>query len=194
MSRVQRFDFKKVSVNELSDRLKFILNEEITDLDNSPEYTDEAILRIAALAEGSVRVAITLLDKCLSYSHIINIDNVELVLGLTKQEYLFNLIEALNEKNSDKALRIAETINKESNSLVNILDELITILLNLLKFKLTDDYSFSNLSKETLDSMNNYTQEFINILLDRVFKFRQLTTEIDSSQLLNILVIEMSRG
>lgn len=190
MSRVQRFDFKKVAISELSDRLKFILNEEIED----STFTDEAILRIASLASGSVRVAISLLDKCLSYSKDITLSNVELVLGLTKQEYLLDLIKNLSLKDSANSLKIIDNIYKENGSLNIILDELIMILLNYLKYKLTNDYTLSNLSKSVLEEMNNYSPEFINILLDKTFKIRQMTSNIEALSLLNILVIEMCRG
>lgn len=71
MSRVQRFNFKRISTQGIVSRLKYILAQE-----NITTYTDEAIQYIARLARGGMRDSITTLEKCLDYSNNLTLDVV----------------------------------------------------------------------------------------------------------------------
>ena len=62
LSRCQRFDFKKLTINEIVDRLKYVINEEKINI------TDNALKEIAILSDGGMRDALSLLDQVVSYS------------------------------------------------------------------------------------------------------------------------------
>ena len=104
LSRVQRFQFQKVSTNAIFERLKFIADSE--DI----KYDDDAMLYIARLAEGGVRLAIQYLEKCDAYGNV-TIDNV---------------VKALNVTNYDDFIGITNLILDPSDraSLVTRLDEI----------------------------------------------------------------------
>ena len=81
LSRVQRYDFRRISQKGIVDRLDYICaNEEIGNPDSRIAEMP-ALEYIAKLADGGMRDAITLLDKSLSYSTMLNLDNVVNALG-----------------------------------------------------------------------------------------------------------------
>lgn len=110
LSRVQRFQFQKVSTDNIVDRLHFIcVSEEVAPIPNNG-YT-EAIQYIAKLADGGVRLAIQYLEKCLAYSDELTVENV---------------VKALNVTNYDDYIGITNLMSDPSDvaSLVTRLDEI----------------------------------------------------------------------
>ena len=86
LSRVQRYDFNKISFEGIVNRLKWIVNEENKNLKVSDEYIgvdDEALEYIAKVSEGGMRDAISMLDKCLSFTRTLDVANVVKALGIS---------------------------------------------------------------------------------------------------------------
>jgi DNA polymerase-3 subunit gamma/tau len=94
MSRVQRYQFNKISVDGIASRLGKILHDE-----DIPEVygTADAIEYIAKLANGGMRDAITLMDKCLSLDNNLTLENVLNVVGTGSYDTFFNMLEGLIE-------------------------------------------------------------------------------------------------
>lgn len=90
LSRVQRFQFQKVSTNDIADRLAdIIVSEKVNRADN------DAVMYIAKLADGGVRLAIQYLEKCLAYSDELTTESVVKALNVTNYDdfiHLTNLI------------------------------------------------------------------------------------------------------
>ena len=86
LSRVQRYDFNKISLDGIVNRLKWIINEENKNLEIADEYIgvdDEALEYIAKVSEGGMRDAISMLDKCLSFTRTLDVANVVKALGIS---------------------------------------------------------------------------------------------------------------
>ena len=94
LSRVQRFDFQRITLNTIIDRLEYILKQE-----NITTYKKEAIEFIARMANGGMRDAISLLEKCIDYAPEINIDTVIQALGFIDYDVLYDIVIALKDKN-----------------------------------------------------------------------------------------------
>ena len=75
LSRVQRFDFKRISQQGIIDRLKYILDTEKSE-GRELSYTEDAISYLARISNGGMRDSITLTDKCLAYSKDLTLENV----------------------------------------------------------------------------------------------------------------------
>ena len=85
LSRCQRFDFKRVSVGDLIDRMKLICQSESIDID------EDALRIIARNGQGSVRDALSILDKCLSFGgNILTGDQVLELLGGSDPDQLLS--------------------------------------------------------------------------------------------------------
>lgn len=186
MSRVLRFDFKKISTRDITDRLEFILNEEIKS-----NYERSALERIAILSNGLMREAVSLLDKCLSYSDSITLDNVEKVLGLVKYDYLFDLLNSIKNKDSSEAFNILNKI-KYNISYNKLFDIFLSFVLDCEKYRKTDLISVTNIPniyEPQIDTQRTYID-----IIDRIFKFRQLINQNDSETLFNVLIVELCEG
>jgi len=107
LSRCQRFDFNRISPADIAERLKYISKQENVLMD------DSAALLIAAVADGAMRDALSILDRCIGLSENINSDIVREATGLAGRDHLFILADAV--KNGDVALAV-DTVNKLHNA------------------------------------------------------------------------------
>lgn len=100
LSRVQRYDFNKISLDGIVDRLKYIIfkeNEEIKnsniddieDIKNGMIYYDiDALKYISKCSEGGMRDVISMLDKCLSFTHNLGVEEIVKALDISDYESL----------------------------------------------------------------------------------------------------------
>lgn len=182
MSRVQRFDFKKIPNELIADRLEFILNEEVIK-----NYERPALERIATLSNGYMRMAITLLDKCISYGDI-TLSNVEKVLDLISYDDLFNIADALKDKDYTKA---SQVISKLKANSYPILNSLLDFFINCEIFRKTNEVTFTNIPEIYKDRINQ--QDYMNYV-DRLFKYRQLMSVEEENTLVDLFLLEMCRS
>ncbi|MBQ4129033.1 MAG: DNA polymerase III subunit gamma/tau [Ruminococcus sp.] len=120
-SRCQRFDFHRIAPKDIAFRLQTIAKCENIAL------TDEAALLISVIADGAVRDAISLLDRCIGIADgEITADVVRNAAGLASKSYLFELCTCTINKNPAKALSIIDKLYGESKDIVRLCDELIS--------------------------------------------------------------------
>lgn len=109
LSRVQRFNFQRISQDGVVKRLDYILEQEIKENDNI-QYQMSAIELIAKIADGGMRDAITLMDKCLSYSEILSVENVINALGIADYDTMLKLTEVINAKDVKEIITILNNV------------------------------------------------------------------------------------
>lgn len=98
ISRCQRFDFNSITVNTISEQIKYVLEKEKIEIDN------DSLKIIAQKADGSMRDALSILDQVIAYSgENISIENVNKVLGIIPTDVYFNILDSIRTKNG-KAL------------------------------------------------------------------------------------------
>ncbi|MBO7359420.1 MAG: DNA polymerase III subunit gamma/tau [Clostridia bacterium] len=101
ISRCQRFDFKRISVKNISARLSEVL------AGISRTATPDAVEEIASAAEGGMRDALSLLDMCLSYTDgEVDGELVRRVLGSNGHDFMFRFTDALEAGDADTALKL----------------------------------------------------------------------------------------
>lgn len=190
LSRVQRYNFQRISKQGIINRLKYIIDCENMEFESSwqlndvqadkerrekyyIEYEDSALDYIAKQAQGGMRDAITTLDKCLQYSKKLTLENVVKVLssGVTPYE-LFDFTDLLLKKDSKAAL---DKLNEfymsgiDMNLFINMYFE---FLLNCQKYLVTGVKDIANipddiinkLSRTMTPSIRDYTQKLFNVL------------------------------
>lgn len=129
ISRCQRFDFHRIAAESIADRLKFVAeNENVT-------VSDDAALLIAAVADGALRDALSLLDRCIALDSNITADTVRKAAGLAKKDYLYDLANCCINKNTSKALEIVDKLYNEAKDMARLCDELIDHFRNLMIIK-----------------------------------------------------------
>ena len=193
LSRVQRYNFQRISKKGIINRLKYIIDQENLEVRTSqgdmdtlldPQwveacglplitYEEEALEYIAKQAQGGMRDAITTLDKCLQYNKELSLHNVVTVLssGVTPYE-LFDFTDLLLNKDSKAAL---DKLNEfymsgiDMNLFINMYFE---FLLNCQKYLVTGVKDIANipddiinkLSRTMTPSIRDYTQKLFNVL------------------------------
>lgn len=129
LSRCQRFDFHRISATDVAGRVKFVTENE------GGEISDEAALLIAVIADGAVRDALSLLDRCLSLSQKVTVDTVRTAAGLAQKDYLLSLASACVNKNSERAISTLNKLYKDSKDMAKLCDELINHYRSLMLIK-----------------------------------------------------------
>lgn len=178
ISRCQRFDFKALTISEISKKIRTVCSTE------NVEITEEAVNGISESAEGALRDALTILDQAISYSNEqVTIEDVNLVTGNLSYDRLITLASNFDVGNVNGAL-------EEVNQLVDMGKEpskLVTALLqfyrDILLYKNVDSVMYSKyiFEKEKFKQIANSTSEarifyYIDVLSDIQIKMRYSTT------------------
>lgn len=129
LSRCQRFDFRRISVDAIVSRLKFVAENENVSID------DAAAVLIARIADGGMRDALSIFDRCLSISENVTTQVVSDAAGLMSKEYLFSLCEAFRNKDTSKALSIVDELHNSSCDTERLCTELTNHFRSLLVIK-----------------------------------------------------------
>lgn len=179
ISRVQRYDFQRITHDSIVNRLKYILdmeNEEILN-DGGPDraitYDIEALGYIAKLADGGMRDAITLLDKCLSFSPDINVENVVQALGTVDYQVMFDLTDAIIDMRAGDAVTIIEEAHRSGIDLKQFIKQYSYFVLDAYKYYLLGGFEYLQIPStyvDRLDAWDDETYDFLKELLDEVIK------------------------
>ena len=119
LSRCQRFDFHRIPPRAIADRLLFVAQQEEINL------SDSSAMLIAGVADGALRDALSLLDRCIAINPDVTDDVVRTAAGLAGKEYLYELAVCVINKNTSKALEIIDRLYSESKDMSRLCDELV---------------------------------------------------------------------
>ena len=153
LSRVQRYNFQRISQEGIVTRLEYILTREISTV--MPEYKD-ALEYIAKIADGGMRDAITLMDKCLSFSSDLTVENVIKALGVADYNTMFDLNNAFFENDKPKLIKIVSDVYSSGMDLKLFIKNYFEFLLDLNVYCLTKDLTMTKIPDVWVDEMNSY--------------------------------------
>ena len=130
LSRCQRFDFKRISTQDIIKRLEIICKE------SNIQISKEALELIAILSEGAMRDAISILERCAAeQTEEINEDKVRDLVGIPKITYINKLAKGIINKEPEEAINIVNTILEEGKDIDNFLWELIKYIKDILVYE-----------------------------------------------------------
>ncbi|MDF2567151.1 MAG: dnaX [Oscillospiraceae bacterium] len=129
LSRCQRYDFRRIKSEDISERLLLVSEKE--DIALEPDAAD----LIAKLSDGGMRDAFSILDQCISFSEKVDIDAVSNAVGIAGRDYLFRLSENILNKDSTDALQVIDELHVQMCDLERLCDELITHFRNIMIVK-----------------------------------------------------------
>ena len=133
LSRCQRFDFHRITPENISARLKYVADEETINLD------DDASLLIARIADGAMRDALSILDRCAGISDHVTAEIVSNAAGLAGKGHLFDMVDSINKNDSAEVLSIIDKLHSESCDMERLCSELINHYRNLMMIKTVKD-------------------------------------------------------
>lgn len=168
LSRVQRYDFRRISQQGIVGRLSSILaSERIV-----PEQNEkEALEYIAKIADGGMRDAITLLDKSLSYSTLLTLDNVVKALGTVNYDVMIKLTEAVYYYDAEKSIKILDDIHNDGKDLKQFVKDYLVFLIDVVKYGRGCDFKYLTIPKiyayeKFLDELGDAEYDVLDKLLD----------------------------
>ena len=127
LSRCQRYDFRNIPTREIAGHLREICKKEKIKAD------EDALLLVAKAGAGSMRDALSLLDRLLSVGEKeLTVDMIEQMLGLPKTQLLFDLCEAIGGGDVKSVLKQTDSIVNGGLSVDSLIAALVDHLRNLL--------------------------------------------------------------
>jgi len=144
LSRVQRYDFKRISQKGIKDRLAYILDEEDVHHYNTQDWLP-GIDYIAKLADGGMRDAITMMDKCLSLSTDLTVENVVDALGAVDYDIMIQLVSNIINYDANEIIRIIEEVHGSGKDLKQFVRQLINFVLDIQKYCIFKSYYYVNI-------------------------------------------------
>lgn len=134
LSRSQKYNFKRISIDEIKENLK-----RVTELEGK-SCDDEVFTLISKSADGAMRDALSVLDQLLTKNkEHINIDDAMEVLGISSSELLFSLSKALVEKNASQTLFTIDEIYKEGVDFNTLSSQILSHFRDLLLVKTMEE-------------------------------------------------------
>ena len=149
-------------------------------------YTQEALEYIAKLAEGGMRDAISLMDKCLSFNKKLTLENVVKALGTTNYDIMMQLTDNILNNNPMEAISIIENIHSEGKDIKQFLSQYVQFLLDVQKYSFVKDFKYIQIpgiatNKEWLDNTVK-SDENIDICFELLRILVRLNSNIKWSQ------------
>ena len=143
LSRVQRFQFKRIPQNEVVKRLQYVLQQE-----GKITYDMEALQYIAKLADGGMRDALMKLDTVLGYTTEITMEAVLDCLGITNYDYLFKIVNSIIKQDATTPMQLIDDLYKQGKDLKLFVKDLSKFILDLCKLELTQDINTTMIPPE----------------------------------------------
>lgn len=162
ISRTQRFDYQRVTTEDLIKNLKIIADKEKINID------PEALRIIAISAEGGHRDAVGLLEQVMPSSKNISHDDVVRMLGLSDSVIIYKFVEAIFNAKPEEGLKIAHKLYKDGKNMVFVSRQVTEVLRKILLYKASGQTLFDETSenieiiKKLSGQKNN--QEIINLI------------------------------
>lgn len=144
LSRCQRFDFKRISLSDITKLERKIV-------DSKGVFADDNSLKlIARVADGAMRDSLSILDQAISMGDgKVTYDSIVSMLGLVTDKYLFELTDAVIDRSVEKSMNVIEEIVHEGKDIYTFIKDMIGHYRNLLMLKVTSN------PEEVLDMSND---------------------------------------
>lgn len=195
-SRCQRFDFKRITTEDIAKHLRYISDSENINI------TDEALSYIAQNSAGGMRDSIALLDQLSvlnSKDSAISVDDINNLLGRLSFGALTDLFSAIADSNQNNALSVLNDIYNQGNEPAQILSNLLEYLRNALILKSVGDVDNTvvQLNKEQSETLkaklNSIEAHQLVSLIDKCAGYiKELKLTSNPKLWLDVAVLDMS--
>lgn len=172
LSRCQRYDFKRITIDTITARLKELADAEQIQVE------DKALRYIAKAADGSMRDALSLLDQCVAfhYGKLLTYDNVLEVLGAVDSGVFSELLRAVIGKQTTECMKKLEEMVIQGRELGQFVTDFIWYLRNLLVLKTADDAE--NMLEISEDNLKQLREEAGMIDGETLMRYIRIFSEL----------------
>ena len=189
ISRCQRYDFNKVSLKDMMERLNYVLAQE------QIQVAEEAVKTIAVLADGGMRDALSILDQCIAYAqNDIKVEDINAIYGITTVEEKGKLLECIKNNQYLDAIDQIETLNEKGIDIRRLTADLIDLLKESIVYTYTKDQTLVSTAnvmviKNTLEPIavkNRF--DMLDTLMDTFEKYRSAS---DVSSYFEVAILKL---
>ena len=167
LSRCQRFEFKNLSQEQLIDRLRYIAKEENLVIE------DEAIEKIATLAKGGLRDAISILDQVSNYSEQITLGHILEVTSSISEDDILEFYKGLLQGDVTKSLLKYNEFVAQAKDTKLLLNDLINVTRDIVVYKNLKD------TKHTVYNVDKIAAEIENVNFDYFYKIIEYLSQTE---------------
>ena len=175
-SRCQKYDFRRISLETIYDRLMELLEREGISAE------EKAVRYVAKTADGSMRDALSLLDQCISFylGQTLTYENVLEVLGVVDIDVFNRLTLSVANKDTMKALDIIDEVVWHGSELTQFVTDYTWYMRNLMLIKVSDGVNDQlDISEDNLESMKEVAEHIeMNALMRNIRIFSELTNSM----------------
>ena len=172
LSRCQRYDFKRISSDTITDRMKELMDTEQVQVE------DRALRYIAKVADGSMRDALSLLDQCIAF-HLgkeLTYDMTLDVLGAVDTEVFSRLLRFVMDRNVLGCIELLEEIVMQGRELVQFVTDFTWYLRNLMLVQTADN--LEDVIDMSTDNLANLKEEASMLSMDQIIRYIHIFSEL----------------
>ncbi|WP_242863245.1 DNA polymerase III subunit gamma/tau [Caloranaerobacter ferrireducens] len=172
LSRCQRFDFKRISVDDIVKNMRSICDELNIDVE------DRGLRLIARNSDGAMRDALSILDQCVSFSDgKITYEYILSILGTVNLDIIFELTDAIINGNLDKTLELIENIVRAGKDINQFIKDLILHFRNLMIAKTSNNIEdIIDASDEIIDKLSKQAK---SIELNDIMRAIKILSDVE---------------
>lgn len=172
LSRCQRYDFKRISIETITDRMRELMDAEQVDVE------DRALKYIAKAADGSMRDALSLLDQCIAFylGQKLTYDDVLEVLGAVDTDVFSRLLRTVIARDVPGVLDVVEELVMQGRELTQLTADFTWYLRNLLLVKTSDN--IEDVLDVSTENMTQLKEEAQLVEPDMLFRYIRIFSEL----------------
>ncbi len=174
LSRCQRYDFHRITIDTIEDRLREVVNAE------GIQVEDRALRYVAKTADGSMRDSLSLLDQCIAfnYGEELTYDKVLNVLGAVDTEVFSKLFSALYSQNVNEALSLLAEIVIQGRELSQFVNDFVWYLRNLMLVQASDQ--MEDVIDVSSDNLATLKEQATSADIDTILRYIRVFSELSS--------------
>ncbi|RHB97039.1 DNA polymerase III subunit gamma/tau [Mediterraneibacter gnavus] len=172
LSRCQHYDFKRISIETITDRMRDLMQEE------QVEVEEKALRYVAKAADGSMRDALSLLDQCIAFylGQKLTYDNVLEVLGAVDTDVFSRLLRSVIRRDVPKVLDIVDDLVMQGRELTQLATDFTWYLRNLLLVKTSDN--IEDVLDISTENMQQLQEEAGMVESDMLLRYIRIFSEL----------------
>ncbi len=172
LSRCQRYDFKRITIDTITDRMKELIQEE------NVRVEEKALRYIAKLADGSMRDALSLLDQCIAFllGEELTYDKVLDVLGAVDTEVFSRLFRHILDRNVLGCVQLLEEIIMQGRELTQFVTDFTWYLRNLMLAQSSDN--LEDVIDMSTENLKHLKEEAEMADMDRIVRFIRIFSDL----------------
>ena len=190
LSRVQRYNFQKISNEGIVKRLNMILETESKESDIPISWTTDAVEYISKVSSGGMRDAITLMDKCLSLSNNLSLKYVLQAIGGEDYSTFITFLSALEGKEKEISIKVIEDVYNAGKDVKQFMKDFARFILEVEKYTIYGNFDYVNLPNTLENELKQIIDDCLFDIMDFVVSLNnQIKWDNDPKTLIELSIL-----